>query len=134
MTTQASSSTRGISRRATATLTMIAAAAVAIAANYAVSIAAVTAGAKPGFAPLEIYVFGPFTVLGLLAGYTGWRIVRARATKPLRVLRVLVPVLTVLSFVPDTISVIVGFIPETTLTGFVGLMIMHLVVVGVGVP
>jgi hypothetical protein len=134
MTTQTQKVTQGISRRTVVVLTLIAAAVVAIVANFVVSLSALAAGADTTFAPLVFYVFGPFTVLGLLAGYVGWRIVRTRAKNPLHVLRVLVPVLAVLSFVPDTVSAIVGFIPGTTVTGFVGLMIMHLVVVGVGVP
>jgi hypothetical protein len=47
---------------------------------------------------------------------------------------VLVPVLAVMSFVPDTVLAITGFIPGTTLTGVVALMLMHLVVVAIAVP
>ncbi|HEX4442113.1 MAG TPA: DUF6069 family protein [Galbitalea sp.] len=134
MTAQAQRSTASMSRRSIVLLTMIAAAVVGVAANAVVAFAGIAAGASPAFAPLSIAVFGPFTVLGLVAGYLGWRIVRARAANPLRLLRILVPVLLVLSFVPDTISAIVGFIPDSSTTGFVALMIMHPIVAAVGVP
>jgi hypothetical protein len=43
-------------------------------------------------------------------------------------------VLTVLSFVPDTVLLITGFIPNSSATAVVGLALMHLVVVGVAIP
>ena len=49
-------------------------------------------------------------------------------------LRVLVPVATLLSLVAPAVLAVVRFIPGTTLTGAVALMLMHLVVVGVAVP
>ena len=97
----------------------------------AFSAAAAGAGAFP---PLMPAVYLTFVVLGLVAGYLGWRIVRARAPRPLALLRVLVPVLLVLSLLPDTILLLTGFIPGTTVTGAVALMLMHPIVVAVGVP
>ena len=47
--------------------------------------------------------------------------------------RVLVPVLTVLSFAPDVALLVLGFIPGTTAVGVVALMLMHLVVVAAAV-
>ena len=58
---------------------------------------------------------------------------RARAKNPARVLSILVPVLTVLSFIPDTALAIIGFIPGASLTAVLGLATMHLVVVAVAV-
>ena len=46
----------------------------------------------------------------------------------------LVPVLTVLSLVPDVLLGATGFIPGATVTGSVALGLMHLTVVGVAVP
>jgi hypothetical protein len=60
--------------------------------------------------------------------------VRARVARPRAVLRVLVPVLLVLSFLPDVVLLVTGFIPGTTVTGAVALMLMHLTVAGVAVP
>jgi hypothetical protein len=134
MTTQAQRSTLSLARPGVVALALVAAIVVAVAANTVVALAALAAGASPAFSPLTIAVYGPFTVHGILAGYVGWRIVRGRAANPLRALRVLVPLLLVLSFAPDTVSAIIGFIPGSSLTGFVALMIMHPIVVAVGVP
>ena len=120
--------------RTRAAVLLAAGAIVALAANAVIAMAALAAGASSAFSPLLVFVYGPFTVVGLLAAFAGWRIVRRRARNPRAVLRVLVPVLAVLSFVPDTILAITGFIPATTLTGVVALMLMHLVVVAIAVP
>jgi hypothetical protein len=113
---------------------LAAGAVVAILANSLIAVAALAAGANADFSPLLVYVYAPFTVLGLIAAYAGWRIVKHRARRPAAVLRVLVPVLTVLSFVPDTVLAITGFIPGASLTGVLGLGLMHLVVVAIAVP
>jgi len=107
---------------------------VAGAANSVIALAAVAAGASSGYAPLMPPVYLGFTILGVLAGYTGWRIVRGLTPQPARVLRVLVPVALVLSWVPDVILALVQFIPETTLTGALALALMHAVVIAVAVP
>jgi hypothetical protein len=107
---------------------------VAILANSVIAIAARAAGASADFAPLLVFVYAPFTLVGFLAAYAGWRIVRRRARRPAAVLRVLVPVLTVLSFAPDAILAITGFIPGASLTAVIALGLMHLVVVAIAVP
>ncbi|HEX4056726.1 MAG TPA: DUF6069 family protein [Galbitalea sp.] len=115
-------------------LTIAAAAIVAVAANTVVSTAAQAFGASSSFTPLSVALYGPFTAAGLVAGYVGWLVVRRRAGRPITVLRVLVPVLLLLSFVPDTVNAVVHFIPGSSLTAIFGLMIMHVIVVAVGVP
>jgi hypothetical protein len=64
----------------------------------------------------------------------GWTLIRARSARPARILRVLVPVLTVLSLAPDVMLAVTRFIPGTTIPGVIALMLMHLTVVGVAVP
>jgi hypothetical protein len=115
-------------------LIIAAGAIVALAANSIIAASALAAGADPSFAALHVFVYGAFTVLGLLAAHLGWRIIRRRSNHPAALLRVLVPVLTMLSFVPDTVLALTGFIPGTSLTGVIGLALMHLVVVAVAVP
>jgi len=134
MTTEARSVSAHPSRRLVVVAALAAGAVVAIAANTLVALAAIGAGASGAFAPLTIPVYSAFTIIGLVAGYIGWRLVRARSVAPRRVLSILVPVVLVLSFIPDSIAMIVEFIPGGSVTGYVGLMIMHLVVVAVGVP
>ena len=114
-------------------LLLAAAVAVAGAANTAISVVAVAAGAQ-AFAPLTPPVYLAFTVLGVLAGYLGWRLVRARAQRPARVLRILVPVIVVASLLPNVALAATAFIPGTTLTGVIALSLMHLVVAAVAVP
>jgi hypothetical protein len=108
----------------------------AVVAGVATTVIALTAQAVGAgdFPPLKPLVYLPFVVLGIAAATAGWAIVRARATDAGRLLRVLVPVLTVLSLVPDVVLAVTEFIPGTTLTGAVALGLMHLTVVGVAVP
>ena len=113
---------------------LVAAIAVAGLANSIIAFVAILAGASSTYAPLMLPVYLAFTVAGVLGGYLGWRIVRRVAARPARVLRVLVPVALVLSWVPDVILAITQFIPGTTLTGAIGLALMHAVVVAVAVP
>jgi hypothetical protein len=107
---------------------------VAILANFVIATVAHAAGASVDFSPLLVVVYAPFTLVGLVAAYFGWHVVRRRAHHPAAVLRVLVPILTVLSFAPDTILAVTGFIPGASLTAVVALGLMHLVVVAVAVP
>lgn len=115
-------------------LLLTAAVVVAGIANSAIALAAVAAGASPSYTPLTPPVYLAFTVLGVLGGYVAWRLVRRVSAHPARVLRVLVPVALVLSWVPNVVLAIVQFIPNTSVTGAVGLALMHAVVVGVAVP
>lgn len=68
--------------------------------------------------------YGPLTVLGVLAGIVGWAVVRGRATSPRALLRVLVPVVFVVSLVPGIVVLALGSSPVNV----VGLWVMHLVV------
>jgi uncharacterized membrane protein YtjA (UPF0391 family) len=108
--------------------------AIAIVASVIDAYAAYAAGASTTFAALRPAIFAPFVAIGVIAAYLGWSIIRRRTANPAKVLRVLVPVLLVLSFVPDAILLMTGFIPGATLTGVVALAIMHLIVVAVAVP
>jgi len=120
--------------RIRAALLLAIAVGVAVLANCVIAAAAVGMGASSAFAPLSVFVFGPFTLAGILSAYFGWRIVRARSRHAAVTLRVIVPVLTVLSFIPDTLLALRGFIPGTSTTAVVALALMHLVVVAVAVP
>ena len=117
--------------RASGALLLIGGAIVAVGINWIITSIAIAGGADPEFAPLAIYVFGPFTVVGYAVAHLGWRIVRSRAARPGAVLRVTVPVLTVLSFVPDSVLLATGFIPDSSLVAVAALALMHLVAVAV---
>lgn len=63
----------------------------------------------------------PATVLGLLAGAAGWGLIARRNAK---VLRVVVPLVLVLTWIPDLLLLTAG----ATAANVVGLMLMHLAV------
>lgn len=131
--TQLASPASALSRR-TGYLVLAGGAVVAVAANAIVATSAIAAGASADYPALKIAVFGPLTVIGVIAAYIGWRMVARRAARPAAVLRVLVPVLAVLSFVPDVALLLTGFIPGTTAIEVAALAIMHLVVLAVVLP
>lgn len=132
MSTQAiSTGTASVPRTA---LLLAAAFAVAGLANTVIAFTALAVGATSGFGPLTPAFYLTFTALGVAGGYLGWRIVRRLFADPGRVLRVLVPVALVLSWIPDVALAILQFIPGANVTGAVALALMHAVVVGVAVP
>ncbi|GAB3147883.1 DUF6069 family protein [Amycolatopsis sp. NPDC004378] len=75
-------------------------------------------GIGMGLAPVA---YLPATVAGLLVGAAGWTLVARRAPK---LLRVLVPAVLVLTWVPDLLLLTAG----ATAANVVGLMLMHLAV------
>ncbi len=103
-------------------------------ATTVVALIASALGAAAGFAPLMPAVYLPFVAVGVVAAVVGWRVVRSRVAHPAAVLRVLVPVVLVASFIPDAILLITRFIPGTTLLGGLSLSVMHLIVAAVAVP
>ena len=70
------------------------------------------------------------TVVGVVFGTVGWVMVSVRAKDPRRVLRVLVPAVAVLSFVPDVLIAMGG----TTWGAAVTLALAHVVVFVVTIP
>lgn len=115
-------------------LILAAAIAIAVALNALVAAVAVGAGAPASFAPLNLPVHGAFAAAGVIAGWAGWRTVHRRAARPGAVLRVLVPAVMLVSFVPDLALMALRFIPDTTTAGALALMAMHLVVLAVALP
>lgn len=115
-------------------LVLAAAVAVAVALNAVVAAVAVAADAPADYPPLTLPALTTFTVLGVVAGWIGWVVVHRVSSNPKAVLRVLVPVVVVLSLVPNVVLLATGFIPGTTFAGVVALMIMHVLVAAVAVP
>lgn len=91
------------------------------------------AGASAQFSPLKPPVYAALTIIGILAGAAGWSRVRARADRPRRLLRTLVPAVLVVSFVPDLIVGVIGKLPGTSWGAVGALMVMHLIVGGAAV-
>ena len=71
-----------------------------------------------------------YSVIGVLIGALGWALVRRVAPRPAAVLRWLVPLVVVLSFVPDLLLLQYGL----SVLLVVGLMLMHVVCAVVAVP
>ncbi|WP_371402868.1 DUF6069 family protein [Kribbella sp. NBC_00662] len=113
---------------------LLLAAVVAVTLNYLVARGAVALGADESFRPLTLPIFAPFTLIGIVVGFAGWRAVVRRSARPGAVLRVLVPVVLVLSMIPDLLLLATGFIPHTSGIAVAGLMLMHVVVTAVAVP
>jgi hypothetical protein len=131
--TNSDSSSRA-NRRARTALLLLTAIAAAVVLNAVVAMIAIAAGAPSDYGPLTFPAFTLFTVVGILAGWAGWALLQRRARNPHRTLSVLIPVVLVLSFVPDLLLLAFRFIPGTTPGAAVALMVMHLVVAGVAVP
>lgn len=70
---------------------------------------------------LNLASFLPATVVGLLVGSAGWILIARRAPKALRVV---VPAVLVLTWIPDLLILNAG----ATAANVAGLMLMHLVV------
>ncbi|MEQ0558454.1 DUF6069 family protein [Amycolatopsis sp. NEAU-NG30] len=85
------------------------------------------------FKPFHPAAYVPLTVVAAAAGLAGWLAVRRRATRPATTLRSLASAVVALSFVPDVLLGITGFLPGTTWPGVAGLMVMHLVIAAVAV-
>jgi hypothetical protein len=114
-------------------LLLAAGALTAAVANTIIALVARAVGAD-GLPALQPLIYLPFVVLGFAAASVGWAIIRARSSRPVTLLRVLVPVGTVLSLLAPAALAVWRFIPGTTLTGAIALALMHLVVIGVAVP
>jgi hypothetical protein len=138
MTTALSAGTGTASRTvASPRRTVVLTAAGVVVAGAATSIVALTVtalGAADDFAPLRPAVYLPFVAIGVIATVIGWRIIRAKAANPAAVLRILVPAVLLVSFVPDAFLIATGFIPGTTLVGGLSLSVMHVIVAAVAVP
>ncbi|MEU3986556.1 DUF6069 family protein [Streptomyces sp. NPDC026672] len=107
---------------------IVIAAVLSVALNTAVAEIARAAGASSDFAPLHLQTYTPWTVLGVLAGFVGWAVVRARACRPRRLMRMLVPTVVSNSWTPDFILGFNGGLDGTSWGAVSALMIMHVVV------
>ncbi|MFF4117638.1 DUF6069 family protein [Streptomyces sp. NPDC001714] len=113
---------------------LIGTAAVAVALNAVVAATAHAAGASHDFQPLQLTAYAPLTVFGVLVGAAAWAIVRARSAQSSRLLRILVPVVVILSLIPDIMVGVSDSRPGTSWGAVVALMVMHVVVAAVVVP
>jgi hypothetical protein len=109
---------------------LVATVAVAIALNAIVAAIAVAAGAPSTYAPLTFPVFAGCTVVPTVVGWFIWRPIAHRVRQPRRTMPLLALAVLIVSYVPDVLLLVTGFIPDTTPAGVVALMAMHVVVIG----
>ncbi|MGJ4844889.1 DUF6069 family protein [Leifsonia sp. Le1] len=113
---------------------LVVAVAIAIALNAVVATIAKAAGAPADFGGLSVPAYVSMTILGVLAGWIGWHLVERHARDPRRALTILVPVVLLLSFIPDILLAVLQFMPGATGTAILALVVMHIVVAAVAVP
>lgn len=111
-------------------LAVLAAVAASLMVNTGIALAVTSthpSGTQTGLMPIH---YGPLTVIGVLAGTVGWAVIRRNAARPRHVLRAVVPVVVVLSLLPDVVLLLGG----SSLVNVVGLTLMHLAIAAITVP
>jgi Family of unknown function (DUF6069) len=111
-------------------LGVAAAAVVSIALNSAVALAATALSPNGTSMGLQVIAYAPLTIIGVLAGTLGWSLIRRRAANARATLRTLVPLVTVLSFIPDVLLLVTGV---ADVVNMVALLVMHVIVAAVTV-
>jgi hypothetical protein len=139
MSTQSNTTkTAAPSTNRTIFLATVFAAGVAIIANTIITLAGLAAGAAvqtPGHMPITgLYpaFYVALSILGVLAGTVGWTLIGKYAKRPSRVLRVLVPVVWLLTLVP-LISTGAQSGTPAVWTSMVTLILVHTVTVIIAV-
>ncbi|KUN58007.1 hypothetical protein AQJ46_44235 [Streptomyces canus] len=113
---------------------LIGTAVVAVAVNAVVAAIAHAAGASDDFEALQLPAYAVLTVFGVLAAAAAWAIIRARSADPARLLRTLVPVVLIVSLIPDIMVGVSDSRPGTSWGAVIALMVMHVVVAVIAVP
>lgn len=90
-------------------------------------------GASDDLQGLTPAAFVSLTMIGVVLGALGWRLITRRAARPATLLRRLVPIVLALSFVPDLLLLTSGA-PGADLAGVLPLMAMHLATAAIAVP
>ena len=91
------------------------------------------AGSPHKFSPLKPVSFVPLTVFGIVIGAIGWALIRRYAARPRAVLKIVVPLVVALSWLPDIMLYINKTKAGTTERGVATLMVMHLTVAAIAV-
>jgi hypothetical protein len=109
-------------------LAMLAAAVAVSAVNYVISIAGIALGAPASQLQLMPPVFIGVSVVVSVLGAVGWQLLARAARNPAGVLRWLVPVVFVLSFLPDLILTLLTHPPVSAL---LTLAAMHVLTIAI---
>jgi cytochrome bd-type quinol oxidase subunit 2 len=133
MTSTHAQSLNAIPRQAKLPTAIVIATAIAIVGDLIVAAVAHAAGASSQFKPLLVSSFAPLTIVGLVCAAIAWTMVRARATDPWRVLSRLIPIVVLISLIPDIAVGVSKSQAHTTWGAVIALMVMHLAVSAAGV-
>ncbi len=134
MTTTTTVDTRAVSWKSTAVAAAIGAAGGLVINSLIALLARTFFDIPTAFQQLTLPVYGTLTVLGAVAGAVGWHLVVARSRNASGVLRVLVPMVLVLSLIPDVMLLVTESQPGTTTAGVIALMLMHVGVAAAAIP
>ena len=91
------------------------------------SIAGGLLGASDDFVPLTPGPVLMWTILGAIIGAVGWRLIVNTSAHSRALLNTLVPIVLVLSFIPDIALLATDSVAGQTTAGVVALMVMHVV-------
>ncbi|HYH24623.1 MAG TPA: DUF6069 family protein [Blastococcus sp.] len=133
MTTASNRDTRAVSWKSTATAAAIAAVGAVVINGLIDLIGSALFDIPSEFQPLTLPVYGFLTVIGVIVAAIVWHLIVARSRNASGVLRVLVPVVVVLSLIPDLMLLGGDSQPGTTTAGVVTLMLMHVATAAVAV-
>ena len=128
MTTPQSTSTAANGDARVIAGTLLAAIAASSVVNAAIALLGRAAGANDDFGPLQASGSVFFTAVGVLVGAAGWAIVRNRSRDPRVLLARLVPIVVVVSFIPDLALLVSDYQPRANTAGVVALLAMHVAV------
>lgn len=112
---------------------LIGTAVVAVALNAVIAATAHAAGASDDFEALQLPAYSVLTVFGVVVSAAAWAIIRARSTRPARLLRTLVPAVLIVSLIPDIMVGVADSRPGTSWGAVIALMVMHVAVTAVAV-
>lgn len=89
------------------------------------------AGASAAFSSLHPSAYIFLSVVGIIARTVGWCVICSRSRNPARALRAVVPVVLLLSSIPDLLVGVSKSLSGTTWGAVIGLMLTHLLVAAV---
>jgi hypothetical protein len=114
-------------------LSVLVAAVGSVIADVVIASTARAVGASHAFQPLTPAAYVPLTILGIIFGAVAWQTVRAKAKNPTVVLGRLVPIVVVLSLIPDVLVGAGRGEVGTSWGAVAALMVMHLAVATIAV-
>ncbi len=134
MTTSAAPPTTSRRQGIVPVLLAIGAAAVAgIIGCFIIATIAKAAGAPRDFQAFRLASYALLVIVGVTIGAVGWNVVRHRSADPQRLLARLVPIVLVLTLIPDVLVGVTKGLPYTTWGGVIALMLMHVLVAAAAV-